>query len=77
MEEARHKSPHTIPFIWNVQNMQICRDRGKLVFTRGWGVGKGRNNGFPFEVMKMFGNFGSGHTTLNPLKATDVYILNG
>lgn len=38
MKEARHKK-HTIPFIRNIQNGQINRDRCRLVAAGGWGRG--------------------------------------
>ena len=51
---------YMIPFIWNIQNRQIHKDR--LVVTKEWGKrGIGSeylmNIGFPFWVMKMFWNY--------------------
>ena len=52
MKKARHKAIYYIPFMWNVQNRQVYRDRKEVSDfqgTGGWGaelgVWRGRGGG--------------------------------
>ena len=69
------------PFIWNVHNRQIYRDRnspelGGLKGNREWQL---MGTGFLWAVMKMFSNWlwQQLHKSVKILKTTELYTLNG
>lgn len=73
MTETRHKRPHIVPFIWNIQNKQINRQK----IVKGWGR---RDGEWLLETDFFWGNKnllelyrGWSHNSVNILKIFKLY----